>query len=123
MTVKRNVRKNYYTLHDKNHIYEVLDYLRKLKKIKKILSFHQRLGWIEDRISHSQKLQNKNFLVSSKYHLSINFLAQQRPCFSFPKGSNNNFSVISKYHIPLNFLTKRNPAFSISKTLKTRTFQ
>ena len=35
----------------------------------------------------SEKVQNKNFSIISKYNLSINFLAQKRPYFPFPKGS------------------------------------
>ena len=44
--------------------------------------------WLKkDRISHHRKVQNKNFSVISKYHLSINFLSQRRPYFPFPKSS------------------------------------
>ena len=44
--------------------------------------------WLKkDRISHSWKDQNKHFSVISKYHLSIIFLNQKRPYFSFLKRS------------------------------------
>ena len=99
----------------KNHISQVLEYHRKLKKTKYISSFHQLLSWKKavfpitekfktrisqqpvniifpstfclkkDPISHSRKHQNKNFSVVSEYQLSINFLTQKRPCFPFPK--------------------------------------
>ena len=36
-----------------------------------------------ESISHHQKLQNKNFSVIGKYHISINFLAQKRLYFPF----------------------------------------
>ena len=38
-------------------------------------------------ISHHRKVQNKDFSVTSKYHLSINFLTQKRPCFPSSKSS------------------------------------
>ena len=41
----------------------------------------------EDRVFNQRKVQNKKFSVISKYHLSINALAQKRPHFSSPKGS------------------------------------
>ena len=38
--------------------------------------------WLKkDRISHHRKVQNKNFSVTSKYHLSINFLTQKKTVF------------------------------------------
>ena len=38
--------------------------------------------WLKkERISHQQKVQNKNFSVTSKYHLSINVLAQEKTVF------------------------------------------
>ena len=46
-----------------------------------ILSFHQLFGSKKDRISHSQNDQNKNFSVISKYHISINFLAEKYHIF------------------------------------------
>ena len=42
--------------------------------------------WLKkDRISHHRKVQNMSFSVISKYHLSINFLAQKRAVFSIPE--------------------------------------
>ena len=41
----------------------------------------------KDRISNHRKVQNKDFSVNSKNHLSINFLSQKRPYFPFPKSS------------------------------------
>ena len=35
----------------------------------------------KDRISHHRIVQNKNFSVTSKYHVSINFLTQKRTVF------------------------------------------
>ena len=37
------------------------------------------------RISHHRKVQNKNFSVTSKYHLSINVLAQKNTIFVIPE--------------------------------------
>ena len=42
--------------------------------------------WLKkDCISYQQKVQNKNFSVISKYHLSINFLAQNKTVFPIPE--------------------------------------
>ena len=71
----------------KNHIFQVLEYHGKLKKTKEISSFHQLFGWKKDRISHHRKVQNKNFSVTSKYHLSINFLTQKKTDFPSLKSS------------------------------------
>ena len=62
-------------------------------------SFHQLFGSKKDRISHSRKDQNKNFLLISKYHISINFLAQEYHIFHLQKIKNENFLVISKHDI------------------------
>ena len=44
----------------------------------------------------------------SKYHLSINFLAQKKkPFFHLQKVQNSAFSVISKYRLSINFLAKK----------------
>ena len=46
------------------------------------------------RTFHHRKAQNKNFSVISKHHLSINFLAQKRPCFLSLKSSKQEiFSI------------------------------
>ena len=50
-----------------------------------ISSFHQLLDLKKDRISHHQKVQNKNFSVISKYHLSINFLDEKKTVFPIPE--------------------------------------
>ena len=52
-----------------------------------------------NRISHLGKVQNKNFQVITKYHLSISLLAK-KTYFHFRKVQNKNFSVISKHGIP-----------------------
>ena len=42
--------------------------------------------WLKKgRISHHWKVQKKNFSVISKYHLSINFLAQKETVFPIPE--------------------------------------
>ena len=42
--------------------------------------------WLKkDDISHHGKVQNKNFSVTSKYHLSIIFLPQEKTMFPIPK--------------------------------------
>ena len=41
--------------------------------------------WLKDLISHQRKVQNKNFSVISKYHLSINFLVQKKTVFPTSK--------------------------------------
>ena len=57
--------------------------------------------WLKKgRISHHWKVQNKNFSVISKYHISINFLAQKYHIFHLQKIQNKNFLVISKHDIP-----------------------
>ena len=43
--------------------------------------------WLKkDRISHLEKVQNKNFPLISKYHLSINF-SSEKTIFSSPESS------------------------------------
>ena len=40
----------------------------------------------------------------SEYHLSINFLTQEKdPISHLPKDHNKNFAVISKYHLSIIF--------------------
>ena len=88
------------SLNEKNLVYQALEYHRKLKKTKKILPLHQ-IFWLEkDRISHHQKVQNKNFLVVQ----------------------NKNFSVTRKYHLCINLLSQKD-RITIPKKFKTRTFQ
>ena len=48
---------------------------------------------------HSRKDENKNFSVISKYHISINFLAQKYDIFHLQKIQNKNFLVIIKHDI------------------------
>ena len=61
--------------------------------------------------------------IPCKYHLFINFLAEQKDRISHHrKVQSENFSVTSKYHIFFNFLAQRKTVFFISKTFKTRTF-
>ena len=73
----------------KIHISQVLEYHGKLKKTKGIPSFHRRFGSKKERIFHSQKVQNKDFSVSSKYNLSINFSGQKRPYPHFTSSNNS----------------------------------
>ena len=105
------------TLHcAKNHISQVLEYRRKLKKTTQISSFHQLFGWKKYRISHHRKVQNKNFSVTSKNHLSINFLTLKKDHISnHRKIQNKNFPVISKHHISVNGLSQEKIVFPISK--------
>ena len=77
----------------KNHISQVLEYHRKLKR------------------------------NPCKYHLSINFLAQKKDRISHhQKVQNTKFQVISKY-ISVNFLAQEKTVFPISEKVKTKTFQ
>ena len=73
--------------------------------------------WLKKRpYFPSPKSSNKNFSVISKYHLSINFLAQKKGRISHSrKDQNNNFSVISKYHISINFLAQKYHIFHLQK--------
>ena len=47
--------------------------------------FSSKLLLKNDRISDHRKVQNKTFSVISKYHLSINFLAQEKTVFPIPE--------------------------------------
>ena len=68
----------------KNHIFQVLEYHGKLKKTKEISSFHQHFGL---KKPYFPSPKNKNFSVTSKCHLSINFLTQEKSDFPSPKNS------------------------------------
>ena len=77
-------------------------------------------SWLEKRpYFPSPKNSKQELSVISKYHLSINFLAQKNRISHFRKDQCKNFSVISKYHISIKFLDQK----YISKKFKTRTFQ
>ena len=69
----------------------------------------------KDRISHHRKVQNKDFSVNSKNHLSINFLSKKKPYFLFPKSSKEEISAISKYRISINFLAQKRQYFPFQK--------
>ena len=74
-------------------------------------------------ISHHRKVQNKNFSVTSKYHLSINFLTQKRPYFPSSKSSKQGLfsnQLIPSFHQL--FATKKD-CISHSRILKIRAFQ
>ena len=73
-----DIQNNHCTI---NPIFQVLEYHGKLKKTKQMSSFHQLFGWKKDRVSHHRKVQNNNFLVTSIYHFSINFLTQKKTVF------------------------------------------
>ena len=78
--------------------------------------------WLKkDSISYHQKVQNKNFSVTNKYHLSINFLTQKRQYFPSLKSSKEELSAISKYHLSINFLAQKKTVFPIFQNIKTRT--
>ena len=78
------------------------------KAQKDNLTFTSTFWLKKDRISHNQKVQNKNFSVTSKYQLSINFLSQKKTVFPIPrKFLNKNFPVVSKYHISVKFLAQK----------------
>ena len=81
--------------------------------------------WLKKgRISHHQKVKNKNFSVTSKYHFSINFLTQKKDRISYHrKVQNKNVSVISNYHLSINFLALKKTVFPIPKKIKARTIQ
>ena len=66
--------------------------------------------------------QNKNFSVTRKYHLSINFFPQKDRIFHPRKVQNKNISVISKNNLFINFLSQKNTVFLIPEKFKTRTF-
>ena len=50
----------------------------------------------KDQISHLQKVSNKNFSVISKYHLSINFLAQHATFVNIKEISFCQFPALKK---------------------------
>ena len=78
------------------------------KAQKDNLTFTSTFWLKKDRISHNQKVQNKNFSVTSKYQLSINFLLQKKTVSPIPrKFLNKNFPVVSKYHISVKFLAQK----------------
>ena len=80
--------------------------------------------WLKkDRISHHRKVRNKNFSVTTKYHLSINVLTQKRPYFPSPKCSKQELSVTGKYYLSIRFLAQKKVVFPIYEKIKTRTFQ
>ena len=62
----------------KNLISQGLEYHERLRKTNEISSFHQCFRWKEDCISNGRKVQNNNFWLTSKYHLSMNFLTQKK---------------------------------------------
>ena len=59
----------------------------KAKKDRGNITFPSNFWLKKDRISHHRNIQNKNFSVISKYHLSIILLAQKRPYFPLPNWS------------------------------------
>ena len=78
------------------------------KAQKDNLTFTSTFWLKKDRISHNQKVQKKNFSVTSKYQLSINVLPQKKTVFPIPrKFLNKNFPVVSKYHISVKFLAQK----------------
>ena len=107
----------------KNHISQVLDYHRKLKKAMYISSFHQLFGCQKDRISHHRKHQNKNFSVTSKYHLSTNFLTQKKAVFSITENFNTRpFQQSVNIIFQSTLWLKKRPYFQSPKRLKQDLF-
>ena len=73
----------------------------KAQKDQVIIIFYQDFGSKKDRISHLRKVPNKNFSVISKYHLSTNFLAQEKtefPIFENFKARTFHWSVNVVFH-------------------------
>ena len=61
----------------------------------------------------------------SEYHLSINFLAQEKdPISHLPKDHNKNFAVISKYHLSIIFffLAKKKDRISALRKRQKKNF-
>ena len=112
----------------KNRISQVISW--KAQKDQISITFKSTFWLNKDRISHHRKAQNKNFLVTGKYHLSINLLLQKRSHFPSPKikkkdrishfrkVQNKNFSVFNKYRISINFLAHKRPYFPPPKNSK-----
>ena len=91
----------------KNHISQVLEYHRKLKKTK--------------AISHHQKVQNKNFSITSKYHLSINFLTQKKTVISITEKFKTKTSQWSVNIIfPSTFWLKKRRYFPVRRYLSVK---
>ena len=117
-----------YIHYTKNSISQVLQYQRKLKWPSKYHLFNSFLAveetvfpiaknfktkifqesvnaiflltfWFKkDLISHPRTVQNKNFSVISKYHISINFLAREKTVFFISENvKKKNFLVTSKH--------------------------
>ena len=75
----------------------------------------------KDRISHHRKVQNKDFSVNSKNHLSINFLSKKKTVFSISKKfKGRNFQQSVNIVFRSTFWLKKD-SISHSKKLKTRT--
>ena len=79
----------------------------KAQKDQVIIIFYQGFGSKKDRISHLRKVQNKNFSVISKYHLSSTFWLKKDRVSHLRNVQNKNFSVISKYHFSSTFWLKK----------------
>ena len=61
---------------------------RKAQKDKVNIIFPSTVWLKKDYISHHRKVQNKNFSVISKYHLSSAFWLKKRPYFLSQNSSN-----------------------------------
>ena len=48
---------------------------------------------------------------------------KKRSCFPSPKGSKQELSVISKYHLSINLLAQKKTVCPISKKIKARSYQ
>ena len=100
---KNNILRSLNTLH-KKPCFRNPGILWKAQKDQVNIIFLSSLCSKKDRIFYLQKVQNENFSVISKYHLSINFLPKKRPYFSPPKSS-------KQYHLSISEAKLRNTLF------------
>ena len=95
-----------------------------MESSKRPSKYHLSINFLAEKrpYFHHRKVQNKNFSVISKYHLSSIF-GSKKDCIShLRKVQNKIFSVISKYYISINFFAQKKNVFSISENFKRRTF-
>ena len=110
------------TLHDK--LYSVSPGIsRKAQKYQVNIIFPSTFWKKKTIFPITKKIQNKNFLVISKYHLSSIFCLKKDGILQVGKVQNINISAISKYHLSIYLLSKKKTVFRISEKFKIRTFQ
>ena len=71
----------------------------------------------------SPKSSNQELSSNQEIYFRQLFGLRKDHIYHFWNGQNKNFSVISKYHISVNFLAQEKIVFLISEKVKTRTFQ